>query len=326
MDPRRVDRDTPRTTRGSPIFVAGRRVSRGPGGGRYLVATLPPDSPSLQAWSGDGHWALLDGSGIGTQGQMAVPELNLKKGSLHQVTLPSGSGAFTRPNGTALLWVSAGLPFAIQRLDLQGKLQLTFPNRFSNLGAATGSVAYSPDGTELAIGAQKGVAIVHNNGQIIEQIAVAGATYCYVDRWHNSSVLASCGSSSSGARLWWIPTNGGAATALTAPPVAPDFGDLNAWSVGATTYVQDAGPCGLLYLAALQPGGTTKPVAIPNVPAGSTVEVLGADGASLALHTTVACAAGISAVWFTPATNETDVVLGPGLNAGSVLSAILFGQ
>ena len=28
----------------------------------------------------------------------------------------------------------------------------------------------------------------------------------------------------------------------------------------------------------------------------------------------------------TPATNATDVVLGPGLNGGSVLSAILFGE
>ena len=300
-----------------------------PVGGRYLVATLPPSSPGLQAWSGDGHRALLYGSAGGAQGKTTVTELNLEQGSSSQVALPTGTGTFTRPHGTALLWLS-GLfgpsPPAIQRFDLQGNLQLTFPNRFSNLGAATGSAAYSPDGTELAIGAQNGVAIVYNNGRVLRQVAVPGALDCAALRWQSASVLASCRGSSYAPRLWWIPTSGAPATALTGPPVAPDLGDLNAWAVGATTFVQDAGGCGYLYLAALQPGGTTKPVVVPGVPKDNSVVVLGADGGSLALRTTIACATGRSAVWFTPATNATDVVLGPGLNGGSVLSALLFGQ
>ncbi len=290
------------------------------------MTTLPPDSPGLLAWSGDGHRALLHGGASGTPGRMAVTELNLERGSSRQVTLPAGTGAFTRPHGTALVWWSRAFPPMIQRFDLQGQLQLTFPDRFSNLGTATGPVAYSPDGTELAIGAQKGVAIVYNTGQVLKQVAVPGAGDCSVLRWGNGRVLASCGSSSSTNRLWWISTTDATATVLTAPPVPPDLGDLNAWSVGATTFVQDAGACGYLYLAALQPGGTTKPVVVPGVPAANTVVVLGAAGGRLALHTTMACAAGISAVWFTPATNTTDVVLGPGLNGGSVLSAILFGK
>lgn len=257
-----------------------------PMGGRYLVATLPPNSPGLRAWSGDGHRALLYGGASAATGKTTVTELNLEQGSSSQVALPTGTGTFTRPHGPALLWLSGPpgtFPPAIQRFDPQGKLQLTFPNRFSNLGAAAGSAAYSPDGTELAIGAQQGVAIVYNDGRVLRQVAVPRAVDCSALRWQSGSVLASCDSSSSAPRLWWIPTSGAPATALTGPPVAPDLGDLNAWSVGATTFVQDAGACGHLYLATLQPGGTTKPVVVPGVPTDNSVVVLGADGDRLAL-------------------------------------------
>ena len=315
--------DTNQTTTPVDLFLVDPLV------GRYLVTTLSSPTLLLRAWSGDGHRALLYGNPNGTNGTMAVTEMNLEQGSSHQIALPTGAGAFTQPHGTALLWFSGLLrasPPTIQRFNFRGGLQLTFSDRFSNLGAAVGSAVYAPNGVELAIGGQRGVAIVYNNGQVVKQVVIPGGINCSPVRWQHGLILVSCEMKSSLPRLWWVAANGSTVTALTAPPVSPDLGALNAWQVGPTTVVQNEGGCGNLYLSTLGPVGTTKPIVVPGVSARDSVVALGVDGNQLALHITQACGAGMAVAWFTPASNTTDIVLGPGLNGGNVLSAVLFGQ
>jgi len=136
-------------------------------------------------------------------------------------------------------------------------------------------------------------------------------------------VLASCISSTGVDRLWTVPLSG-AAAALTAPPVSPDYGDLDGVRLGSDVYVQAAGGCGAVFLARRQPDGTTRPVVVPDVDTSQSVFLVGVAGGRLALRATVACGSGVSALWFDPAANTTTVVLGPPVNGGGVTAALLY--
>ena len=298
-----------------------------PLGGRYLVATLAPPAPSsLAGWSGDGRRALLttvNGS------QTTVTQIDLTTGQTGNQFALHGDVSYTRPTGLAVLATSstASTPTTttLQRYSMNGSLQQAYPTNFSQVGAFDGSVLSSPDGTQLVMGAAKGLALVGNDGTLVSQLPVAGATNCTVTRWWATGVaLASCSTTDSSAQLYEVPISGAAVTTLTAPPVPPDYGDLNAWEVGKNVYLQSAGACGSLFLGELQANGTSAEVTVPDVDSGSSVVVVGTDGSRLALQATVGCGSGISAMWFNPTENTTSVVLGPPVNGGGVIAALVY--
>jgi len=316
--------DVPRDQETTSLFLVD------PLGGRYLVASLPPPAPStLAGWSGDGRRALVtstDGS------KTTVTEIDLTSGrTLNQF---GQSGAldvvgYTRPLGLAVLATSstptAPTATTLQRFAMNGSLQQAYPTDFSQIGTFDGSVVPSPDGTQLVMGAAKGLALVGNDGAVVSQLPVAGATSCAVTRWWATGVaLASCLTTGSSSQLFAVPISGAAVTTLTAPPVAPDLGDLDAWTVGNNVFLQSAGACGSLFLGELQPNGTSGSVTVPGVDSGSSVVVVGTDGVRLALWATVACGSGISAMWFNPGQNSTTVVLGPPVNGGGVIAALTY--
>jgi TolB protein len=301
-----------------------------PSGGRYLVTTLPYTSTQiLSAWSGDGRRALLAApSGNGT----TVTELDLASASQHSFTVPESSAvSYSNPQGLAVL-ATTQISSTLERLSPRGTLQLTYPKSFSGLGSFNGSSASSPDGTQIAMGTQGGgVALVANSGSVVATLPVPGASYCSPVRWWTTTeILASCTTSTSqGAPLLWlVPTSGASPTALTVLPPAGngDDGDEVAWPVGSSTFLQDAGGCGYQYLAELGPNHTTTPVTVPGVVNGDSQFVLGTVGEEIGLETTLSCGPGLSLLWFDPQTAQVNVVLGPGLNGGSVSAAILFGD
>jgi len=301
-----------------------------PLGGRYLVATLAPPAPSsLAGWSGDGRRALLTST---SGSQTTVTQIDLTTGqTLNQFALSGALNgvAYTRPLGLAVLATSSIVttPTAttLQRYGMNGSRQQAYPTDFSQVGAFDGSVLSSPDGTQLVMGAAKGLALVGNDGTLVSQLPVAGATSCTVTRWWITGVaLASCLTTGSSPQLYEVPISGAAVTTLTAPAVPPDYGDLNAWELGKNVYLQNAGACGSLFLGELQPHGTSEEMTVPDVESGSSVVVVGTDGSRLALRATVACGSGISAMWFNPTENSTSVVLGPPVNGGGVIAALAF--
>jgi len=300
-----------------------------PAGGRYLIARYATQNQVLSGWSGDGRRALL----VSTAASTHLTEIDLSTGLIADTfVLPTSNSVFfeavsyTRPQGLALLITTqTNNAQLLQRFSLAGSLQRTYPNRFSAVGTFAGSVLSSPDGLQLALGTSKGVALVDNDGTVVSQVRVPGASYCTLKRWWATGVaLASCSASSSVQRLYEVPVTGGAVTPLTASPRSPgpDLGDLNAWAVGSSVYLQDAGGCGYQYLAKLQPDALTKPVVVPGVVRSDSVFVLGVANGKLALQATVACGSGQSALWFDPATNASSVVLGPPLNGGGVQVAL----
>jgi TolB protein len=302
-----------------------------PAGGRYLITRYTNDTEALAGWSGDGRRALL----VDTAASTRISQIDLATGRrTTSFTLPTSNSVFfesvsyTRPKGLALLVTTqTNDAQLLQRYSLTGSLQHTYPTSFTDVGTFADSVLSSPDGLELALGTSKGVAFVDNDGTVVSQVRVPGASYCGVKRWWETNVvLVSCAGTSSQQRLYEVPLSGGAATPLTATPSASggDQGDENAWAVGSAVYVQDAGGCGYQYLARLQPDDLTKPVTVPDVVRGDSVFVLGAANDELALEATVACGSGQSALWFNPSKHTSSVVLGPPLNGGGVQVALSY--
>lgn len=297
-----------------------------PQGGRYLITT---GIASIEDWSGNGRRALVSN---GTY----LAQLNLSTGAISDTFVPPhhnqlvfDSAGYSRPDGLAVLvQENNNDTYSVKRYSLSGTLQLTYPASFSKVGAYDGRALESPDGTQLVLSARGGFAIVANDGTVLNQITVAHGDSCQPTRWWSTNVfVASCTTTGDyRPRLFEVPDNGGTAVPLTVEPRSElDQGDLNAWKVGTRTYVQDAGPCGYEYLARVLPDHLTTPVAVPHVQQGQSVYVLGTLGARLALQTTVAgCGGGESVLWFNPATSAERIVVGPGLNGGQVIDAILY--
>jgi len=306
-------------------------------GGRYLITVFPPGTqPTLADWSGDGRRALFltfNGAVAGSGGTVSEVDLTTGKTIHSFATGPYGEAvSYTRPKGLAVLTAiatpaSSGQQNAqdvLEREDLSGSVQESYPTSFSQLGAYNGNFAASPDGLQLALGTRSGVAIVGNDGTVEQQVMVPGASWCNPVRWRARQVaLASCAVNEAPPQLWEIPTEGGAPTALTATPAPPDSGDMDAWQLPSGVYLQDASGCGSVYVAKLQPNGTTSPVTVPEATGGTEV-ILGAAGGRLAIHARVGCGGGLSVLWFDPVANTSTVVLGPPLMTGGVETALSY--
>jgi hypothetical protein len=298
-----------------------------PKGGRYLVWQRRVINDSLTAWSGDRKRALFVSYGAATR----FLQVDLTTGVATALfAFPSSNTVFyesvsyTRPDGLALLITTqTNDEQLLQRFSLDGTVQLTYPGTFSNVGRYAGHMLSAPNGLQLVMGAARGVAVVDNDGQVVSQILVPGVSGCTPTGWWSAGVvLASCFGASAAPRLYKIAISTSEVTSLTVTPKPPDAGDLGAWPIGKSVYVQDAGGCGYVYLARLEADGRTTPVSVPDVVEGDSVYVLGATKSELALEATIACGGGESALWFNPLTDHSTIVLGPHLNGGGVIGAL----
>jgi hypothetical protein len=296
-----------------------------PQGGRYPITSFGPGRGSdfeVIDWSGDKSRALLRTNGV--SGNYVEVDLHTGK----QTPLPFSDSddypSYTLPDGKALLVTGGGYqkPKTLIRTDLTGKPQQTYP-----VGQDFQGALYTPDGTQLVIGTSNGLAFMGNDGAPGKAIPVEGQKDCGPIRWWDADaavVLAGCGAHPS--QLWLVPVDGTAPTALTAPNEGqdgPNFGDTNAWNTPAGTFMQELGACGVVYLATLNPDGSTTKVDVPDLDGGSTI-VVGVNGGSLRLEGRAACGGGIALADWNPSTNVTTVLLGGPLNGGGVTSAVAF--
>jgi hypothetical protein len=300
-----------------------------PAGGRYAITTFPPSDgapPAVVDWSGDGTHALLTAHG----GDTAII-VDLHTGT--QTSLPVAKGyespRFTRPEGKAVLLTKSAEatgPAGLERVDLSGNPQLTYPT--DQLGSTfKGSFLSTPDGTRLVLGTSAGLVMMGNDGTVGSTVSMPGG--CSPLRWwdghQGTTALASCGDYPH-QQLWLVPVDGGTPTALTAPlsGKGPDYGDMDAWQLPAGTFVQDAGACGVIYLAKLNADGTTTPVSVPNVDSRHSIEVVGVNGGDLDLRASAACGGGESLFDYNPTAGTSTVLLGPPVNGGGVIDAVAY--
>lgn len=299
-----------------------------PSGARYRINRTALHDIRLEAWAGDATRALL----IEPSDSATLRQLDLSTGTVSTAfTVPTSGTVFfetatyTKPDGLAVLVeLQRHDVQVLERYSLNGNLELTYPRLFSTVGAYGGAYIESPNGLEVVLGAQRGLAVLANDGSVIGQVVLHGALSCSPVRWWRSGVvLASCRLSESTSRLYEIPVDGGHVTDLTASPVGEDVQDEDAWPVAGSVYLQDAGGCGYQYLAKLRPATrTTTPVEVPRVADGDSVFVIGATASTLDLQATIACGSGQSLLRFDPTADTSTVLLGPPVTGGGVIAAL----
>jgi hypothetical protein len=299
-----------------------------PAGGRYAITTFPPyASPELVDWSGDGGRALFSNGGAGAAATTVI-EVDLHSGAQTKIPLVDANFIrYTRPEGKALLLTKYKMnePSMLERVDLAGKPQLTYP---SKLPENWGTYLSTPDGTTLVFSSETGLILMGNAGKASTTLPVAGQTECAPVRWWDgvagNTVLAACGISDS--RLWAVPIDGSAPTALTAPnneETSSDLGESNAWQLPAGTFVQARAGCGAGFLAKLNADGTTTKVTVPDLDPHHSTYVIGVNGGNLDLvGMTAGCGASQSLVEYDPTAGTTTVLLGPPLDGGAVIDAL----
>lgn len=295
---------------------------------RYLIARLASPDAELVAWSGDGQRALLVSSTPATR----LSVMDLRTGTIvHAFDFHSTNSVFfetagfTRPDGYALdVSTQTNNHQLLTRYSVDGAPLENYPTAFSRIGTFTGSWIPSPDGTRLVMGASHGLAVIDNaGGAVLSQLPIGGAAdrYCVPVRWWTATVvLARCGSA---GQLFEFPVAGGTPRALTERPVAPIAGDLGAWHVGTSVYVQVALGCGAVWVAHLH-GAVPTLVHVPRVSMAHSLFVVGTTSTSLALQSTLVCQHGVSLLWWTPSTNAVQVVLGPPVTPGGVNGALAY--
>ncbi|MCW2664720.1 MAG: hypothetical protein JWP83_5872 [Mycobacterium sp.] len=297
-----------------------------PAGGRYPITTFPPpgdgDSPKLVDWSGDGTRALFS---TDEKDRTVLTEVELRNGAKTTFTVERTgvNPRYTRPDGKAVLlykW-KGPKPGSIERVDLAGNHQLTYP-----VGQDVNGYLATPDGTQLVLGTASGLALMGNDGTPGKAVPIAGQKNCTPLRWWDpgSTIALTRCESSAGSQLWQVPIDGGTPTALTAPnngQHGPDYGDLNAWQLPAGTFLQAAGACGVIFLAKLNADGTTMRVSVPDVKSDS-VGVVGVNGGDLDLKARAGCGGGQALIDYNPAAGTSTVLLGPPVNGGGVINAV----
>jgi TolB protein len=296
--------------------------------------------PTLVDWSGDGGRALLS-----TGDSVIVVDLHTG----NQTSFPSSASArFSRPNGEAIVLSTSipDRPGTLQRVDLAGNVQLTYPTEnAAGAGRFSGNYLETPDGTTLVLSTNNrghdepartdnSFVLMGNDGTVgrVLPVPMPGAV-CRTIRWlAPTDFVASCTAQKSAAgQLWKVPIDGSAPTALTAvnnaknePGFEGDYGDVGLWQLPSGTFVQSLGACGVVFLSRVTADGHTQRVRVPG--AGNNIDVVGSSGGSLVLKSTSGCSPSQALMSYDPAANATKVLLGPTVNDGHVVDALTFGE
>lgn len=304
-----------------------------PEGGRYPITTFTPPAdghnPELADWSGDGSRALFYSDGPGLTTDIIEVDLHTGKQTSFNVDGNYMNPRYTRPEGKAVLLgasESVERPASLIRVDLAGNHQLTY--RVGELESTyRGGFLATPDGTQLVLGTESGLALMNNDGTPGKALPVAGHS-CFPSRWFDPDstiAIASCHDEIGASNLWLIPVDGGDPTPLTAPSDGEGeyLGAGAAWPLNDGIFVQAYGPCGYKYLAKIDtPGQMPTKVSVPEVDEHSSVVVIGMWQDKLELQATLSCGSGQSLLYYDPGTNTSTVLLGAPVNGGGVIAAL----
>lgn len=245
-----------------------------PAGGRYLISDGLPTRSVLAGWSPDGGQAAIqlpDGGG--------VAQLGLRDGRLRR--LVTGSISFlnyTRPRGLAMLVTG---PDGLKRYGLDGKLQLTYPDKLNGIGTLLGFPAvYTADGSAFVTQGADRAFLLGNNGDPQRSYdPPAGYTGCRALReWAVGQFLERCQASGASA-LFLQSIAGGSAQLLT----GQNF--YNAWPLSNKDVLVQVpgGNCQAAGYRILHPDGSTSALRLPaGVPAPGYISNLDGDLATFA--------------------------------------------
>jgi hypothetical protein len=323
-----------------------------PKGGRYNIAAWPATAATtLVAWSGNADSALYRTAAATTA---TYSLLNLKTGTVTPLHLPAGLAitGFTRPDGTNLLAIAQGpVRYKLQRYNLDGTWEATLASMVRRPGqpawtdsCASGCGALSsPDGLYAVWGVTGDeMQLVGNAGGMIRRLHVPGSgtpSSCTPMRWWNTTtVLASCAAASQPGttRLWLVPMNGSAPTALTLSSGSGSGAGFytGAWLAAGGTYVTAtsmsecagaaSGPGGLGVLRVSSAGSSTTAVSVPGAD-GNSNAILGVAGGRLLMLAQTSCPGTSSLFTLDPSSGSTTPLLMASSAEAGVVTAVTYG-
>jgi hypothetical protein len=308
-----------------------------PEGGRYLVTTGLPAWAQIVGWSGDAQRVLIEGAYNPGHGS-TITEYDLASGAaLHQFATTSNviGTSYTEPHGLALLsLLQAATPGGterLQRIDLNGNVEVSFPQSFSKVGNFNGSAIETADGTEIVMGAAKGLAIVGNDGTVVSQLTLPHAGNCQPVHWWSAGVaLVMCSPTQDGPTTqglyWAVPVAGGAPTELPKSyNAAVDVYQL----ANGSAYGQGAA-CGVEWIENLEAPGSPR-ITPPGTPDWATDMIVGTAGNNLVVNVMGSCdepqhAKVVSELLFySPQSGTVQPLLGGSVNGGFITDAFEYG-
>ncbi|HEX4471052.1 MAG TPA: hypothetical protein VH085_03725 [Nocardioides sp.] len=266
-----------------------------PLGGRYQLAKTAVGKDGsgfrrLTDWSTDGTRAieLVDSSGA----QQRAVLYDLKAGTHRRTVLGKGvTGATFADDGSLYLTKAGGRNGSpLVRLNDDGP---SIVLRRHTDGAALAT----PSGREVVTGTSSRrdhrLPVIGSRGQLVRTLTTPAE--CTPSRWWGLGVvMASCEWHRGTTRLYAVPLDGSPGHWLTADhgKKSADLGDLDARRLHGTTYLEAAGPCGVVFLARQHADGSATEVHVPR--ATQNVYLLGTRGDSLVLHMGISCDGGSS--------------------------------
>ena len=310
-----------------------------PEGGKYVMHTWTGASVTLLAWSGNAKHALLrfESSPPGPQ-PPAYGVLTLATGHISNLQLKADVTPvnFTRPNGLNILAIRrTARKFELRRYDLLGNYQATLSTMPDRQAAASQpgtcpslcNALSSPNGFQAVWGvAGNEMQLVNNGGGLIHRLRVPASgtppSCVPVSWWNADTVLANCAApgqpSADSERLWLVPADGTAATALAPPTGGPSGAgfDAAAWMANGHVYLTQTsatqcstsarGAGGLAIMAVGQ--GEPTAVSVPHS-TDNYDDVVGAMGSRLLVLAQTSCPGTSSLLWFSPSARTSTFVL-----------------
>ncbi len=315
----------------APHFGAkGKLYLTDPVGHRRTIASTPKNT-WVAAWSGDGARVLLATGETTSTGYSLV---SVRTGHARRVHLPDNATVlgFTKPKGLAL---RVTVPEAhgrvvyerMLRFDLDGHRPAVYPITITGAGtlATYARPVETPDGSRLVLGADRGAVVLGNNGTLQRRLLTT-KRYCNASGfWRTGVALVSCNGT-----LWAAPLSGAKATRVSAAPKgANPFGYDTAWRYSRGTLGLAQNGCGPDSLVRFDSHGNGRRLKIttPVRHAGRPVVIgHGGDRVLMTVSPHAGCGSGRNTlVSWNAVTGRSTALLGPGVNGGTVVSALAFG-
>lgn len=284
-----------------------------PLGGRYQLAktAIGKDGSNyrrLTDWSTGGRRAieLVDTK---SKGQRAVL-YDLPAGTHVRTDLGRGViGATFADHGSLYLTKVGGRKGSpLLRLNEDGPTQVLHRR-------TDGKALATPSGGQVVTGtgsqSDHRLLVIGGTGQVVRTLSTPAK--CSPARWWKPGVvMASClVGKRLDERLYAAPLDGSAGHWISADhgKRSEDLGDLDARILHGTTYLEAAGPCGVVFLARQHADGAATKVNVPK--ATQNVYLIGTRGKSLVLHMGVSCDGGSARdaiTHFNPSTDRNRLV------------------
>lgn len=250
----------------------------GPYGDTYELFVWPTSAIrpfDLQDWRPDGRAALVEvGLGLTSDREIQLVDLPARTATT-VLSVPfasyGGPATFTRPTGRDIVYSTGDAATEIVEVRYtDGSLfstLLTHPRSADWRRPATW--LYGLEGTTAVVGTGSELQLLTNHGDLVRALDGPGIACEPVRWWDASTVLTRCLAPEVLSyqpdgyyrRLWLVPVDGSAATALTALPTDPldivDFGYSEAWSTSGRVFAQWTGDCGAAGIVEVAADGST---------------------------------------------------------------------